>query len=336
MIFRISKVRMISVLQSSEALLQHYDGYVTENPFPAEPKRIYDAAKHIMDIKGKRIRPLLTLHACEVFNGDFEKSLGAAHAVEVFHNFTLVHDDIMDKAPIRRGESTVHEIYGDSVAILAGDVMLSLAYQYLSEGNEDHLVDLLEVFNKTGVQVMEGQQWDMDFETRMDVTEDEYLQMIKYKTSVLLACSLKLGAIIAGANKEDQENIYQFGINLGLAFQIKDDYLDSFGEGGKVGKKIGGDILNNKKTLLLITALSNAKGEQKEQLLSLVQQEGGGNEKIEAVKSLMDETGAKHYAEQKMQQFYTDALKCLDKIDAESDRKQSLKEFADKVYSREF
>jgi geranylgeranyl diphosphate synthase type II len=326
---------MISVLQNTDELLQQYDMYAANNVFPKEPKGIYDGARHIMNIKGKRIRPLLALHACDIFEGNVQKALGVAHAVEVFHNFTLVHDDIMDNASVRRGEKTVHEVYGNNVAILAGDVMLSLAYQYLADNNEDCLVDLMKVFNRTGIQVMEGQQWDVDFETRLDVTEKEYIEMIKYKTSVLLACSLQLGAIIAGANKEDQENIYQFGLNLGLAFQIKDDYLDTFGQADKVGKRIGGDILNNKKTLLLITALSKAEGKDKEELLSLLN-EKDEDKKIANIKTLFGKTGVKEYAEQKMQELFTTSLAYLSKVNADADRKKNLATFAEKVYYREF
>jgi geranylgeranyl diphosphate synthase type II len=326
---------MISVIHNTEELLQQYDNYAALNPFPQNPKGIYDAARHIMNIKGKRIRPLLVLHSCDIFEGSVEKALGAAHAVEVFHNFTLVHDDIMDNASLRRGEKTVHEVFGNNVAILAGDVMLSLAYQYLVENNEDCLAELIQVFNKTGVEVMEGQQWDVDFETRMNVSEEEYIQMIQYKTSVLLACSVKLGAIIAGASKEDQENMYQFGLNLGLAFQIKDDYLDSFGEGDKVGKRIGGDILNNKKTLLLITALRKAEGKDKEELLVLLNEQDE-NKKIANIKTLFVKMGVKEYAEEKMQTLFTKSLDYLSKVNADADRMKSLATFAEKVYYREF
>lgn len=326
---------MVSVLQTTDELLQRYDAYASAKPFPAEPKRIYDGARHIMNIKGKRIRPLLALHACDIFDGNVEKALGAAHAVEVFHNFTLVHDDIMDNASMRRGKKTVHEVYGHNVAILTGDVMASLAYQYLAENNDDCLVDLIKVFNRTGVQVMEGQQWDVDFETRLDVTEREYIEMIKYKTSVLLACSVKLGAIIAGADAADQENMYQFGLHLGLAFQIKDDYLDSFGDGEKVGKRIGGDILNNKKTLLLITALNKAEGKDKEELMALLS-EKDEDKKIANTKALFEKTGVKEYAEQKMQELFQTSLQYLSKVKADSDRKKNLAEFAEKVYYREF
>jgi geranylgeranyl diphosphate synthase type II len=326
---------MISVIYNTEELLQQYDKYAATNPFPQSPKGIYDAARHIMNIKGKRIRPLLVLHSCDIFEGKVDKALGAAHAVEVFHNFTLVHDDIMDNASLRRGEKTVHEIFGNNVAILAGDVMLSLAYQYLVENNEDCLSELIKVFNKTGVEVMEGQQWDVDFETRMDVSEEEYIQMIQYKTSVLLACSVKLGAIIAGASKEDQENMYQFGLNLGLAFQIKDDYLDSFGDVDKVGKRIGGDILNNKKTLLLITALRKSEGKDKEELLALLNEQDE-NKKIANIKTLFIKMGVKEYGEEKMQTLFTQSLQYLSKVNADSDRKKSLATFAEKIYYREF
>lgn len=326
---------MVSVLQTTDELLQRYDTYANSKPFPTEPKRIYDGARHIMNIKGKRIRPLLALHACDIFDGNVSKALGVAHAVEVFHNFTLVHDDIMDNASVRRGEKTVHEVYGHNVAILTGDVMASMAYQYLAENNDDCLIDLIQVFNRTGVQVMEGQQWDVDFETRLNVSEQEYIEMIKYKTSVLLACSVKLGAIIAGASAEDQENMYQFGLHLGLAFQIKDDYLDSFGDGEKVGKRIGGDILNNKKTLLLITALNKAEGKDKEELLSLLN-EKDENKKIANTKALFEKTGVKDYAEQKMQELFKTSLSYLSKVKADADRKKNLAEFAEKVYYREF
>lgn len=326
---------MVSVLQTTDELLQRYDAYADSKPFPTVPKRIYDGARHIMNIKGKRIRPLLALHACEIFDGNVTKALGVAHAVEVFHNFTLVHDDIMDNASVRRGEKTVHEVYGNNVAILTGDVMASLAYQYLAENNDDCLVELIQVFNRTGVQVMEGQQWDVDFETRLDVTEKEYIEMIKYKTSVLLACSVKLGAIIAGASKEDQENLYQFGLHLGLAFQIKDDYLDSFGDGDKVGKRIGGDILNNKKTLLLITALNKATGPDKTELLTLLN-EKDENKKIANTKALFEKTGVKEYAENKMQDLFKTSLDYLSKVKADPERKKHLAEFAERVYYREF
>ena len=326
---------MTGVLQTTEELLKQYDNYASSNTFPSEPKGIYDGARHIMNIKGKRIRPLLALHACDIFEGDIQKALGVAHAVEVFHNFTLVHDDIMDNAPVRRGIKTVHEVYGNSVAILAGDVMLSLAYQYLSANNEHCLVDLLQVFNKTGVQVMEGQQWDIDFETRLDVTEAEYIEMIKYKTAVLLACSLKMGAIVGHASKEDQENIYQFGINLGLAFQIKDDYLDSFGEPEIVGKKIGGDILNNKKTLLLITALTKAERKDKHELISLLSAKDE-NKKIANTITLFNKMGVKEYAEQKMLELFSTGIAYLNQINADVDRKKSLLSFAEKIYYREF
>jgi len=326
---------MISVLNNTEELLGQYDTFATNNNFPYEPKGMYDGVRHIMSIKGKRIRPLLVLHACDIFEGNIKKALGAAHAVEVFHNFTLVHDDIMDNASVRRGVKTVHEVYGNNVAILAGDVMLSHAYQYLTEGNENCLMDLILTFNKTGVQVMEGQQWDVDFESRLDVTEEEYIEMIKYKTSVLLACSVKLGAIIGGASKEDQENMYQFGLHLGLAFQIKDDYLDSFGEAAKVGKRIGGDILNNKKTLLLITALKNAQGADKEELLALLN-EKDEEKKIANTKAIFNKLGVTNYTEKKMEELFHKSLEFLGKVNADAERKKALAQFAEKVYYREF
>lgn len=325
---------MVTTILSTEELLQHYDGFATSKPFPNEPKMMYDAARHIMAIKGKRIRPLLTLHATQLFSSP-TKALGAAHAVEVFHNYTLVHDDIMDNAPLRRGIPTVHEKFGNNVAILSGDVMLSFAYQYLTEGNETHIAELLRVFNTTGIQVMEGQQMDMDFETRSNVTEDEYLLMIKYKTSVLLACALQLGAIVGGASKEEQYHLYEFGIHLGLAFQIKDDYLDTFGEADKVGKKIGGDIINNKKTFLQITAM-NIADENSKQKLQQLWSEKNEEIKVSETISLFEQLGVKEVTESKMASLYEIANNHLIKLNVDTEKRMTLKSFADKVYFREF
>ena len=220
------------------------------NNFHQNPTGLYKPVNHIMNIPGKRIRPLLLLMGCDLFGGDVKQALNPAFAVEVFHNFTLVHDDIMDNADIRRGVPTVHKLYGTNAGILAGDVMLAYAYRYLTDVSPQFVAGLIAVFNKTAIEIFEGQQMDMDFETRTDVTEAEYLKMIEFKTSVLLGCCLQLGAVLGNATPADQELLYEFGLKLGLSFQIMDDYLDTFGEAAKVGKRIGGDIIQNKKTYL--------------------------------------------------------------------------------------
>ena len=236
-------------MHSPAQLLEMYEQKFS-NTFNNNPTSLYQPVNHIMSIKGKRIRPLLLLIANDMFGGNVQQALFPAYAMEVFHNFTLVHDDIMDNADIRRGEPTVHKKYGLNAGILAGDVMLAYTYKYLTDIPVAYVQPVLQLFNKTAIEIFEGQQTDIDFESRNDVAEAEYLKMIEYKTSVLLACSLQTGAILAGASLPNQQLVYDFGLNLGLSFQIKDDYLDSFGESAKVGKRIGGDILQNKKTLL--------------------------------------------------------------------------------------
>ncbi|HLP19266.1 MAG TPA: polyprenyl synthetase family protein [Chitinophagales bacterium] len=232
-------------MQTPKQLAELYENFYQKNSFNYDPNGLYEPVRHIMNIPGKRIRPMLLLMACDMFGGNLQEALNAAFAMEVFHNFTLVHDDVMDNADIRRGVPTVHIKYGLNEAILAGDVMLSYGYKYLLNIQEPNTAGAMRLFTKTSIEIFEGQQLDLDFEKRLDVTVDEYLKMIEFKTSVLLAASLQIGALVAGASKEDQEKLYEFGLNLGLSFQIKDDWLDTFGEGEKVGKKIGGDIIQN-------------------------------------------------------------------------------------------
>ena len=241
---------MLTVEEYRSGFLSYLESFKS----PTNPKNLYEPVSYILGLKGKRIRPILTLLTCDIFNDNHKSALDAALAVEVFHNFSLVHDDIMDEAPIRRGNQTVHKKWDLSTAILSGDVMLILAYQLFENYSGNTFVSLAELFSKTAIEVCEGQQMDIDFSKKVDVSAEEYLKMIEYKTAVLIGASMKMGAIVAGASEKDQNNIYEFGKNLGLAFQIQDDYLDTYGEEEKFGKKIGGDILENKKTLLFIRA----------------------------------------------------------------------------------
>lgn len=320
---------------SAEALFSLYEQKFSIKDFDFEPAGLYEPVKHIMSIPGKRIRPTLLMMSCELFGGKVEDALEAAFAMEIFHNFTLVHDDIMDKADIRRGKPTVHKVYGINAGILAGDVMLSYAYKYLCKMPTRYLAEALEVFNQTSIEIYEGQQLDVDFETRMDVTVEEYLKMIKFKTSVLLAGSMQIGAIIANASKADQLKIYQFGLDLGLSFQIKDDFLDTFGEGAKVGKRIGGDILNNKKTFLLINTLLAAQGEDKTHLLQLLD-ETEEQKKIDGVVAIMRKYGIVESTCDKIEELYTSSLGHLESISVDNTQKEILRVMAEKVHNRDY
>jgi geranylgeranyl diphosphate synthase type II len=296
---------------------------------------LYQAVNHILAIKGKRIRPLLLLMACDLFEGNLNEALNPAFALEVFHNFSLVHDDIMDAADIRRGQPTVHKLYGVNNAILAGDAMQVHVYKLLLSAPAHYLSDLLNVFTKAAIEVVEGQQMDMDFETRTDVTIPEYLQMIGYKTSVLLAAALQMGAILGNASLTDQEHIYQFGLNLGLSFQIKDDWLDTFGEAEKVGKKIGGDILQNKKTFLLITAFNMATENEKAELQALLAHKND-TEKIAGVQTLFAKLKISEIASKKIEELYQLSLSSLDAISLNSEKKEPLRTLAAMIHNRQF
>lgn len=322
-------------MHSPEQLLAVYEKAFSKNNFNTNPTNLYKPVEHIMNMKGKKIRPLLVLLSCDMFGGNVEQALNPAFAMEVFHNFTLVHDDIMDQADIRRGEPTVHKKFGTNAAILAGDVMLAYAYKYLTTVPLPMVPALMGVFNKTAIEIFEGQQMDVDFENRNDVTVPEYIKMIEYKTSVLLACCTQLGAILGGASEADQKAVYDFGLNLGLSFQIKDDLLDAFGEGDKVGKKIGGDILQNKKTYLYITTCNNATDNQKALLNSLATEKDEAK-KIEGVKAIMQQTGAVQLTEKKAEELYNLSLQSLKSISLDEGRKKVLFAMAEMVNKREY
>ena len=309
--------------------------YLKENATHKEPTQLYEPINYILELGGKRMRPILTLMGCELFGTDYKKALPAAMAVEVFHNFSLVHDDIMDDAPLRRGKTTVHEKWDVNTGILSGDAMLINAYQYLAQYDAKMLKELLVLFNTTALQVCEGQQYDVDFEVRDDVTLEEYLQMIAFKTSVLVAAALQMGAIVAGASAKDQEAIYAFGKNLGIAFQLQDDYLDAFGDPESFGKQVGGDIIENKKTYLYIIAMQNAKGEDKKSLQQLFSlQPEDSQTKIETVKAIFEKSGAVTAILAAVEEYTQLAFEQLKHINVSDSSKDSLLAFGKSLMTR--
>jgi len=296
--------------------------------FPAEPNQLYDPLRYILGIGGKRIRPLLALMSCDLFNEDPKKALGAAMAVEYFHNFSLIHDDIMDQADVRRGQETVHKKWNVNVGILSGDALLVKAYQQLDDYPAELFKPLTQLFSMTAIEVCEGQQYDVDFEDLNEVSKEDYIEMIRLKTAVLLGASLKMGALVAKASEKDAELIYKFGIDLGIAFQLQDDYLDSFGDAEHFGKRIGGDILNNKKTILFIEALKRCNSNLREQLLKLYQLKDDSQQKIEDVKSIFEDSGAKTETLSLIEHYTNRAYDSLDQIAVDSQNKQELKSLA--------
>jgi geranylgeranyl diphosphate synthase type II len=301
--------------------------------FPAQPKELYEPIAYLMGLGGKRMRPILVLLSTELFGGDVKKALPASIGVELFHNFTLMHDDIMDKAPLRRGQPTVHAKWGESAAILSGDVMLVEAYKLMLKVDNSILRDVLDIFNETAAGVCQGQQADMNFEKRELVSIPEYLQMIREKTAVLLAGSLQIGALIGGADHSEAELLYEFGENLGLAFQLQDDILDVYGDPEKFGKQIGGDIIANKKTFLLIKAKDTNTGSELNSWLN--DNTRNPAEKVAAVTAIYDELGVRRMAEEQMEDYVRRALVCLDQIQIENDTKSILKSFAENLLIRE-
>ena len=322
---------MLPITEYQEQFLH----YLEHQNFDKEPTNLYQPIDYILQLGGKRLRPVLTLMTADVFDVDYKLALPAATAVEVFHNFSLVHDDIMDDAPLRRGNVTVHEKWNVNTGILSGDAMLILAYQYFENYQPKTFRKLAKLFSKTALEVCEGQQYDVDFETRDDVTIPEYLKMIEYKTAVLVAAAMKMGAIIAQTSKENSKLIYDFGLNLGLAFQLQDDYLDAFGDPKTFGKQVGGDIIENKKTYLYLKALEFSKPIEKEQLAQLfaVQFEDS-SEKIETVKEIFNSTGASQATQKAIEEYTLKAFETLDKIDVSQDKKEILKAFGENLMNR--
>ena len=301
----------------------------------ASPAGLYKPVSYTLDMGGKRLRPVLVLTGANLFSENIEEALPAAIAIEVFHNFTLLHDDLMDNASVRRGKPTVHLKFNPNTAILSGDAMMILANEYLANSPAEKLPELLKLFSRTALEVCEGQQYDMDFESRMDVTVDEYIEMIRLKTAVLIAGALKLGAVIGNAPEQQANLLYDFGINIGLAFQLQDDWLDVYGDPNVFGKKIGGDILSNKKTFLLLKAQEKLQGEKKEQLQNWITKETFlPEEKIEAVTQLYNDAAVSDEAQKIMRHYHEEALKCLAKLEVEETNKKDLTELADQVMSR--
>jgi geranylgeranyl diphosphate synthase, type II len=296
--------------------------------FNIQPVELYTPIEYILDGSGKRLRPLLTLMSCNIFSENIDNAVSPAIGLEVFHNFTLLHDDIMDKADMRRNKATVHKKWNENVAILSGDAMMIKAYEFFFTLESELLSKVLPVFNKTALQVCEGQQYDMNFETRMDVSTNEYLHMITLKTAVLLATSLKIGAVIGGANEKDAEALYNFGINLGIAFQLQDDYLDVYGDVNTFGKKIGGDITSNKKTFMLLSALEKAKGDTKKKLQKLLDEKVEAQVKIQEVTAIYNKLHIPEIVKEKMICFQEMAMADIDSVKVPDEKKKLLKEIS--------
>jgi geranylgeranyl diphosphate synthase type II len=311
---------METVVAYQEVLEQQ----IKELKLPESPKNLYDPLRYFMTLGGKRTRPTLTLMGCQLFGSPGIKALNAALAVELFHNFTLIHDDIMDKAPLRRGKATVHEKWNTNIGILSGDVLFVEAYKFLAKNDIAVLPQLIAVFSRTAVEVCEGQQMDMDFEDRTDVTIDEYIEMIRLKTSVLLGAALEMGAIVAEANEENKRRIYNFGMNVGIAFQLQDDFLDLYADPDKFGKQVGGDIITNKKTFLLLKAQELANTEQ-QKALAVMLEETNDARKVAMAKSLFSEIGVDKLAKDLMYSYYHKAKIEIAAIAvAEEDKKELI------------
>ncbi len=322
---------MLSIETYQHKFIEYLEAY----SIVKEPKNLYEPIQYILKLGGKRLRPVLTLMTSEIFNGDYKEALDAALSIEVFHNFSLVHDDIMDDAPLRRGNQTVHEKWDINTGILSGDAMLIMAYQLFENYDNKTFRALAELFSKTALEVCEGQQYDVDFESREDVTIDEYLKMIEYKTAVLVGAAMKMGAIVANASAENQNRIYQFGKNLGIAFQLQDDYLDAFGDPKTFGKQVGGDIIENKKTFLYINALKGSNAEDRLQLQHLFSvSPSNPEEKIKIGKQIFIESGSTNATKEAIKEYTQKAFTILETLNISEDKKLILKQFGEQLMNR--
>ena len=321
---------------TASELLDIVKGHIAGLQFTRTPKGLYDPVSYVLSLGGKRIRPVLMLMAYNLYREDVKSILQSATGIEVYHNYTLLHDDLMDRADMRRGKATVHKVWNDNVAILSGDAMLVLAYQFMAQCASEKLKDVMDLFSLTALEICEGQQLDMEFEQRKEVKEDEYIEMIRLKTSVLLAASLKIGAILGGASKEDADALYDFGVNLGLAFQLKDDLLDVYGDPLRFGKNIGGDILCNKKTYLVIKAFEHANTDQ-EALLNdwFTRETFDPQEKIAAVTRLYNEIGVKALCENRIVEYSKRAAESLNRVNVPAENKQELETMMNELMHRE-
>ena len=320
---------------SIEAYRKEFVDYLNWFTTLKEPKNLYEPLQYFLRLEGKRLRPVLTLMTTEIFDVDYLKALNAALAVEVFHNFSLIHDDIMDDAPLRRGKETVHEKWDINTGILSGDAMLIMAYRLFENYEADTFRSLAKLFSKTALQVCEGQQYDIDFETRDDVTIPEYLKMIEYKTAVLIGTAMQMGAIVANASETEQICIYEYGKNLGIAFQLLDDYLDAFGDPETFGKQVGGDIIENKKTYLYLKALEFSSDENKKELIRLFSFSSDDNKaKIETVKQFFVSSGSVKETKAQIQNYTNKALSVLQHLNISEEKKAVLKQFGEDLMSR--
>ena len=321
---------------TTSELQEKINTYIAELQFTRAPHHLYEPISYVLSLGGKRIRPVLMLMAYNLYKEDIESILSPASAIEIYHNYTLLHDDLMDRAELRRGKKTVHKVWDDNTAILSGDAMLVLAYQYIAKCAPQYLEEVVGLFSRTALEICEGQQFDMDFEQRDDVKEKEYLEMIRLKTAVLLAASLKIGGLLGGASTQDAGGLYDFGVQIGIAFQLKDDLLDVYGDASVFGKNIGGDILCNKKTFMLIKALEHAYKDQKAELEHWLTAENYvDTEKIAAVTQLYDRIGVKRMAEEKIAYYSKCALSSLKGLEVAEEKKHELQKLIDKLMSRE-
>lgn len=317
------------------ALLKLIELEIKKQTFGSQPKSLYEPIRYIMSLGGKRLRPLLAMLSYSLYRNDPEKIVKYAITIEAFHNFTLLHDDIMDKAPLRRGKATVHEKWNVNTAILSGDVMLVKVYDQFLDLDGDVLKEVLRIFNQCAAEVCEGQQWDMEFETKTKVTEAQYIEMIRLKTAVLLGFSLELGALLANANSEERQALKEFGTNIGIGFQLKDDLLDVYADKNKFGKQVGGDILANKKTYLLIKAKEKARGKDKQELEQwLATKKFDKQKKVKAVTSLYNKLGISQLTERKIEEYFSIGFQNLDRL-KDSPQKQQLIEFTQNLITRQ-
>lgn len=324
-------------MKTADELLTQVNAFLDALPYERTPKSLYEPIRYVLSMGGKRIRPVLMLLGYNLYKEDTDKILMNAIALETYHNYTLLHDDLMDQADLRRGHETVHKKWNANTAILSGDSMLVLAYERMAQCDSRHLADVFSLFTTTALEIGEGQQYDMEFETRDDVREEEYIEMIRLKTSVLLACALKIGAILAEAPAEDAGNLYKFGEQIGLAFQLQDDYLDVYGDSKVFGKKIGGDITSNKKTFMLINAFSHANEAQRQELEKWVNAKSfDREEKIAAVTRLYNEIGIDKMAQAKIAYYFEQSKKYLDAVQVPAERKEELQKYAQRMMKRKY
>jgi len=332
----LKKLSKITIMLSVEHLQELFLKYLKKELFDQSPKELYEPVNYILQLGGKRLRPVLLLMGTNLFSEEIEQAFPAALAIEIFHNFSLVHDDIMDEAPLRRGQPTVHIKYGQNAGILSGDAMLILTYQYLSQlKNPNQLPTILRIFNQLAIEVCEGQQYDMNFETQESVEIAAYLKMIELKTSVLIAGGLKIGALIGGAAEKDANELYEFGRHIGIAFQLQDDILDTFGDPEKFGKKVGGDIAQNKKTFLLLKSMEQARGQDRVNLLDALSDATNPNQKIEKVTSIYQKLKVQEQASELMEDYLKKAFIHLDRVKVEESRKILLRNLANQLMMRE-